>query len=47
MKKNKKENEVCPEDNDPMYCKNCFKARVEESKRKDKISRKKHGLNTY
>ena len=43
--KNKKEEEVCPEGNNPIYCPYCREARNQEWKEQDKFRRKIHGLN--
>ena len=36
--------DVCPEGNDPKYCKFCEMARVEQAKHSDAMSRKRHGI---
>lgn len=34
----------CPEGNDPMYCHNCFAARLGQTEARERASKRAHGL---
>lgn len=46
-RKIKKQEEVCPEGFNPLYCRFCQEARMQQSKDQEKVSRKVHGLTNF